>query len=532
MATTHRAQNTNSRKGAAQKTIASSASTASKKPNSKKTTGKLNGRGYSETPVPTVAARKRKQTPSGTHDDQGSAKLAQHSQPTKRTKTSHVKGREATPDVINHRATEAVNVFMFGGGENGELGLGPKQTAAARPRKNPFLDPSQSSALHVTDIACGGMHTIALTVDNKIVTWGVNDNEALGRNTDWDGGMRDVDDESDDEDGELNPFESTPMVIPSEYLGKGDTLVSVAAGDSCSFALTSTGLVYGWGTFRDPEGKESFGYSADGAVVKKQATPMLIQGLEKIMQIACGANHALALDNHGNIWGWGSGHQNQFGRRLFGRHQDTLKPQIVRVCRGKAKYIACGEYHCFAIDQSDNVWGWGLNSYGEAGDAKTAGSDSAVLPQPIKIPALCGKGVTLLAGGAHHSAAVTSTGDCLVWGRIDGGQLGIKFSAEQIADERQIRCDERGKPRICLEPTVISTVGSVSHVACGTDHTLFISKEGHAFSSGFGSEGQLGLGTDDDAEIAQKIEGKQVKEQFLTWAGAGGQFSVVTGKAS
>lgn len=265
--------------------------------------------------------------------------------------------------------------------------------------------------------------------------------------------------------------------------------------------------------------------------MKKQATPTLIQGLEKITQIACGANHALALDIHGNIWGWGSGHQNQFGRRLFGRHQDTLAPQIVRVCRGKAKYIACGEYHCFAVDTSDNVWGWGLNSYGEAGDARTAGSDSALLPQPVKIPALCGKGVTLLAGGAHHSAAVTSDGDCLVWGRIDGGQLGLRFSAEQIADERRVRCDERGKPRICLEPTVLSTVGSVSYVACGTDHTIFISRDGHAYSTGFGSEGQLGLGTDDDAEIAHKNEAKQLKGQMLTWAGAGGQFSVVTGKA-
>lgn len=197
-----------------------------------------------------ASTRKRKQTPSGTHDVQGSAKPAQQSRPAKRTKTGHIKKTEALSAVINHRAAAAVNVFVFGGGENGELGLGPKQTAAARPRKNPFLDPSQKSTLHVTDIACGGMHTVALTVDNKIVTWGVNDNEALGRNTEWEGGLRDVEDESDNEDGELNPFESTPTAIASEHFGEASTLVSVAAGDSCSFALTSTGLVYGWGTFR------------------------------------------------------------------------------------------------------------------------------------------------------------------------------------------------------------------------------------------------------------------------------------------
>ncbi|KAJ2956823.1 hypothetical protein NQ176_g11295 [Zarea fungicola] len=179
----------------------------------------------------------------------------------KRTKTSHNKRRTTSTKALtpaanvetalnNSSPSEPVTVYVFGGGENGELGLGPKQTAATRPRKNPFLDPNQTSTLHVVAIACGGMHTVALTADNKIVTWGVNDNEALGRNTQWDGGLRDVDDESDDSESQLNPFESTPTAISSEHFSVGTQFVDVAAGDSCSLALTSTGLVYGWGTFR------------------------------------------------------------------------------------------------------------------------------------------------------------------------------------------------------------------------------------------------------------------------------------------
>jgi len=92
----------------------------------------------------------------------------------------------------------------------------------------------------------------------------------------------------------------------------------------------------------------------------------------------------------------------------------ALIPQRVGVCRKNAKYIASGQYHSFAVDQRDNVWAWGLNSYGEAGYATDAGSDSIVLPQPMKIPDLCGKNVAMLGGGAHHSAAVTADGQCLV----------------------------------------------------------------------------------------------------------------------
>ena len=140
-------------------------------------------------------------------------------------------------------------MLVFGNGDGGELGLGSAVQEAGRPRLNQFLNPENPSALRIVQLACGGMHTIALTEDNRIVTWGVNDNCALGRITVWDGGMRDID-EDPEEDGELNPLESTPTPIPTQLFPPRTTFVQVAAGDSCSFALTDTGIVYGWGTFK------------------------------------------------------------------------------------------------------------------------------------------------------------------------------------------------------------------------------------------------------------------------------------------
>jgi regulator of chromosome condensation len=100
------------------------------------------------------------------------------------------------------------------------------------------------------------MHCVALTQDQMILTWGVNDNGALGRDTTWEAPTRDIDADSDDEEDEgddmvLNPKESTPTAIPSEFFGKDrKTFVQVVATDSASFALTDDGSVYGWGTFR------------------------------------------------------------------------------------------------------------------------------------------------------------------------------------------------------------------------------------------------------------------------------------------
>lgn len=189
---------------------------------------------------PTTASRKR------------AASTASVEVPTKRQK----KQRQSVPLNINTTPTQKLDVYVFGGGDGGELGLGPGASGAQkvkdvqRPRLNKLLE---SKTVGVVQVAVGGMHCVALTHDQKILTWGVNDNCALGRDTAWEAPTRDADADSDsDEDDEsgLNPRESTPTALskddfPSDISG----FAQVVATNSASFALTLDGLVYGWGTF-------------------------------------------------------------------------------------------------------------------------------------------------------------------------------------------------------------------------------------------------------------------------------------------
>lgn len=160
-----------------------------------------------------------------------------------------IKGKKTEINPI--RYTHPLKVFVFGEGSSGELGLGATKKAidVKRPRFNEAL-----TNMNVVKIATGGMHVVALTKDNKILTWGVNDNGALGRDTSAvEAKMRDVDDDdsdSDDETGGLNELEATPTALSSDHFPEDTVFVDVAAGDSCSFALTTEGAVYGWGTFR------------------------------------------------------------------------------------------------------------------------------------------------------------------------------------------------------------------------------------------------------------------------------------------
>lgn len=218
---------------------ATKALTASKKPTQNPTT-KAN--------IPATTSKKRR------HNDDDDSEDKEAPPPPPPAKKARITKQPAAKPKINKAPTQILDVFVAGEGSAGELGLGSAKGVidVKRPRLNPLLSKKE---VGVVQVACGGMHMAALTHDNKILTWGVNDVGALGRETTWAGGLKSIDDDdksvdSDDEDSGLNPLESTPTAIPASSFSDGTTFVKVSAGDSHTLALTDEGLVYGWGQFR------------------------------------------------------------------------------------------------------------------------------------------------------------------------------------------------------------------------------------------------------------------------------------------
>ena len=444
-----------------------------------------------------------------------------------------VKRRPAAPKrpgaTINQAPSQKLNVFVFGENSGGELGLGHLHEQAKRvidvkrPRLNPKLLPEN---VGVVQVATGGMHAVALTHDNRILTWGVNDNGALGRPTKSGEQLRSIDAKGSDDDDALNsglnPLESSPGEVDYINVPEGTIFTKVAAGDSVIMALTSTGLVYGCGTFRANEGV--LGFSKE---VKIQETLVPIPRLRNVVDIDCGNNHVLALDKKGSVYAFGSGQQNQLGRRMIERTiLNGLTPSEFGLPRGKIESVAACPYHSFAIDKSGEVWAWGLNTLGQTAILENAGEDGATIPKPQRVEALRGKSVNQITGGDKHSVATTYSGSVLAWGRCDGSQIGI--DRDDIPEENFFKKkDGTTDKRFVAVPTPLPEPENVALIAANSDHSLAVTQDGKAYSWGFSENYQTGQGQTDDVVEATLIDNTAIRNEKIIWAGAGGQYSML-----
>lgn len=293
------------------------------------------------------------------------------------------------------------------------------------------------------------------------------------------------------------------------------------------------------------EGKPGFLLTQTNDIIKKQTKPTLIPGLKRIVQISAGNNFCLALDADGKVYSWGMSEQNQLGRRLIvHRHQSSLDretkldilynraglfPGLVALPkRNNIVSIHAGSDHAFAIDSNGDTWAWGLNNFGQTGISGGAGTGGATIVTPQKVQALMRRKMKMIQGGSHHSIGITQAGECLVWGRVDGGQIGLDINALLKNNPAGVIL-ERGKPRILILPAALPISESMFATA-GSDHNVLITSQGDAYSWGFNTNYQCGQGSDvDEVCVATLINNSAVRDKNLTWAGAGGQYSLLAG---
>jgi alpha-tubulin suppressor-like RCC1 family protein len=284
----------------------------------------------------------------------------------------------------------------------------------------------------------------------------------------------------DDDTGQIGIGTVIPQYhfpIPVQtYMPAGVTSIAVAAGQSHSLILTSTGSVYAVGL--NGRGQLGDGKTTSTTMPVKASLPAGVT----VTAVAAGWDDSLALTSTGSVYAWGYNVDGELGN---GTLAQSDVPVLVNLPAGlDVVAIAAGQYHSLAVASSGAVYSWGNNVDGQLGNGTTTNSELPVLVDlPDDVVA------TAVGAGDNHSVIATSTGAVYDWGKNVYGQLGNGTTTQS---------DTPVPAQVPTGVSIVSVVaGGISPTATSPegDYTLALTSTGAIYAWGSGATGELGNGT-------------------------------------
>lgn len=230
------------------------------------------------------------------------------------------------------------------------------------------------------------------------------------------------------------------------FTGTGTTVTYTAPDTAGSYTVTATSV----------------------ADATKSASANVIVDARRVVQLAGGEAHSLALKNDGTVWAWGDNSSGQLGDgTTITRYSPIQVPSLTNITR-----IAAGGKHSLAMRADGVLFAWGSNQYGQLG------IDSSDLNSLVPVSAVIPGPVTEIAAGTEHSVALTDDGTVWTWGRNSVAQLGDG----SLIDRRR--------------PVALSGLEPVVAVAAGEEHSLAVDQQGTVYGWGNNAYGQSGARED------------------------------------
>jgi len=272
---------------------------------------------------------------------------------------------------------------------------------------------------------------------------------------------------------------------PKELQGK-DGWQHLSFGQGHVLHVSGKGEVYTYG-----EGK--LNQLGLGKPVDFQPTLTQVQGLPKIQQTAVGKSHSIALSEKGEVFTWGFGGSSfQQGALGHGNKDTQTTPKQVKALeKQKVIQVAAGHHHSLALTADGQVYSWGNGENGVLGHGS---SGNLAAPTPLEF--FADKRVKQLSCGEEFSAAVTDDGSLFTWGKDDQQQLGLGpgmtldmnsvVLAPCLVEQWELEHLDIENDTITVDPQKRPKIKSV---ACGSQHTLALTENGRVFF--WGAKGEI-----------------------------------------
>jgi alpha-tubulin suppressor-like RCC1 family protein len=269
--------------------------------------------------------------------------------------------------------TEDGQLFMWGRYLYGQLG--------SDARKKDYSLPKLVDALKdqfVVSVACGDNHTLVLTKEGKVYSFGAGRDYGTGFGN------------------KNNQFTPTVLEFDSDV-----KISQIAAGNGFSLFLDSNGKLYSCGN-------SEYGKLGHGRGDLFEMTPRVVRSLQgvKIVSISAGEYHAAALSEDGLVYTWGLGKDGQNGNAA------TTNSDVPRIVSGlkdkKVRQISCGGGHSAALTDKGELYLWGRGRSGQLGRGTQLESVSAYRTEPREVEFFKTSNlqVKMVSLGSDHSSVI------------------------------------------------------------------------------------------------------------------------------
>lgn len=295
------------------------------------------------------------------------------------------------------------------------------------------------NGIKIKSVAAGDAHTLALSYNGDIYSWGGSGCGQLGHPN-----IRQL-----PKDNENCPYLPYPKLIEAF---KDIKMCDIACGKTHSVAIDNSGNVYTWGAGASGQlgVKDLESLPLDDDNYPYQPLPCVLSSLKKnniyVTKAVCGDLHTLLLSTSGEVYSFGGGVSGQLGLgsvnnlpRDIDHYPFMPIPQKVQgeIQNKQIVYISSGDNHCMVIDNEGRLYGWGCAKYGQLGisldesdkcERDVEGNTFTILP--IHIKKMGNLKAAKVACGENHTLVLTDKGIVFGFGLNHRGQLGIEIDKD------------------------------------------------------------------------------------------------------
>lgn len=282
-------------------------------------------------------------------------------------------------------------VYSCGNNDYGQLG---REESRTKLRKVSGLD-----LQNIVNVSCGEYHSVAVNEWGQLFTWGSNSHGQLGMSHNV---------------GSIQPVPKIMKYLATRHV------VQVACGYRHCLALMNDGTLFSWGN--NDCGQLGLGSDFENCTIISQPTVLKALIGVPIAFIACGGYHSFAITKSGVVYGWG---RNSFGQLGLHNQKNHSLPSLLNTLRSaRIKYISCGEDFSVFLTAEGGVFTCGAGMYGQLGHG---GFTNEVLPKKV-VELMGSVVTQICCGRRHTLTLIPSRGRVYAFGLGGVGQLGNKMA--------------------------------------------------------------------------------------------------------